>query len=239
MFVSGGTELSEIKELLSNFREVNDRVQVRYLSPDLDLEEIHELQRRYGFVGRQGILVVYGNDDKARTALSSRTTCHHDQWTAPSPTPRTSPVSSSGEDALMTEINYLAEGQKKPVVYFTQGNGELDLQSMDSSRLDQGCGLLRERLEQRRFEVKPLKFTPASHAFRMMPTSWLWLGHVVRCPILPCRPCATTCRPPIRTEKGKMMVLLGVSTARTAVCTDRHREHAGRVQGAGRETSAS
>jgi len=33
-----------------------------------------------------------------------------------------------GEDALMTEINYLAEGQKKPVVYFTQGNGELDLQ---------------------------------------------------------------------------------------------------------------
>jgi ABC-type uncharacterized transport system len=213
----GGTRPAEVKNLLTSCREVNDRLfQPEYLDPDLDGQRVQELQRQYGVVGREGLLIVYGNDDKAPHSFIKSDDIF-DATNDRFPTPDSSDKPGfkfKGEDALMTELNYLAEGQKKPVVYFTQGNGELDLQGMDSSRPDQGCGLLRQRLEQRRFEVKPLKFSPseprvpddADLVVMAGPRSPLpdFAMQALRNYMSPSDP---------NKKKGKMMVLLGLVPA--------------------------
>ena len=58
----------------------------------------------------------------------------------------------------MTELEALGSGGKKTVIYFTQGNGELDLADMNGNRADVGAGLLKERLLKRNFEVEALNF---------------------------------------------------------------------------------
>src|SRR5262249_41439176 len=64
-----------------------------------------------------------------------------------------------GEDALMTALNRLEEGKSKSVVYFTQGNGEMDLSDTASGEEGKGLGALRERLQKGNYEVKGLQFS--------------------------------------------------------------------------------
>jgi hypothetical protein len=73
---------------------------------------------------------------------------------------RTREMKFKGEDVLMTALNSLSEGKNKPVIYFTQGHGELDITSMDDARMEQGAGVLKSRLEKRNYEVKSLSFKP-------------------------------------------------------------------------------
>jgi len=60
----------------------------------------------------------------------------------------------------MTAITTLEEG-KKPIVYFTQGNGELDLNDTAPRTVDEGSGLLADRLRKANYEVKGLRFSAA------------------------------------------------------------------------------
>src|SRR5262249_29331329 len=65
-----------------------------------------------------------------------------------------------GENALMKAIVTLREG-KSPVVYFTQGNGEYDLNNRGFERRgDPGLGVLAEKLRKNNYEVKELKLGP-------------------------------------------------------------------------------
>jgi hypothetical protein len=63
----------------------------------------------------------------------------------------------------MNELNMLIEGKEKPVVYFTQGNGELDLENTNpNAPVGEGLGLLKRRLEESNYRVKGLQFSPAA-----------------------------------------------------------------------------
>jgi hypothetical protein len=62
----------------------------------------------------------------------------------------------------MTALSALSEGKSKPVTYFTQGHGEFDLNNSDASRLDEGSGALKSRLEKRNYDVKPLELGAAN-----------------------------------------------------------------------------
>src|SRR5262249_8747415 len=67
-----------------------------------------------------------------------------------------------GEDAVVSTIDFLSQGKAKPVVYFTQGNGELDLNDMDTSRPDRGLDALQERLQKGNYEAKGLQLVPVA-----------------------------------------------------------------------------
>jgi hypothetical protein len=60
---------------------------------------------------------------------------------------------------LITTISTLAESNKLPVIYFTQGHNELDINDTDAEEPGVGGGILRQGLERRHvYEVKPLSF---------------------------------------------------------------------------------
>jgi hypothetical protein len=147
---------AEIQTLLENCRDVNSKIQVQYLDPRPtgDIEQIQELISKYSFTARQGVLIVYGQG-----ADASHRFIPADDFTE-SDLSRTREAKFKGEDAIMTALNSLSEGKTKPVIYFTQGHGELDITNMDDARLDQGAGVLKSRLEKRNYEVKTLNFKP-------------------------------------------------------------------------------
>ena len=152
----GSTLQQEMQTLLTNCREVNDKIEVKYLSPDLDDDQVRDLEKKYSFTGREGVLVVYGDGNEE----NHRFIPVDDLFSVDSMGPRE--LKFKGEDALMTALSALTEGKSKPVVYFTQGHGELDLNNSDTSRLDEGMGALRSRLEKRNYDVKPLEFGAAN-----------------------------------------------------------------------------
>jgi hypothetical protein len=147
--------LPDTQTLLSNCRDINEKIAVKYLSPDLDADQVRELERKYSFSGRQGMLVVYGSDpDENHRFVPNSDLMSMESFGARD-------IKYKGEDALMTALSALSEGKSKPVLYFTQGHGELDLNNSDPNQPDEGTGALRSRLEKRNYDIKPLSFSPA------------------------------------------------------------------------------
>jgi hypothetical protein len=148
--------LRRMQALLDNCQAVSRKIQAEYLSPDIDRERITQLQDKYKFTDRVGILVVYGSEPNTEHQFIKGSAL----YAGSSPFGRQRDTRLfKGESELMTAISYVSEGKKKPVVYFTQGNGELDLGDMNSREIDRGLGLLKQRLEQDNVEVKGLQLS--------------------------------------------------------------------------------
>ncbi|HLN29288.1 MAG TPA: Gldg family protein [Gemmataceae bacterium] len=145
--------------LLDNFRSVQPNIQVKYLSPDLDKEEVGRLGKEYKFSAeRSGVLLVYGSEPKTehRFVKDADLVSRGSEMTS-----RSSQGMFKGESALITELNSMAEGKEKPVVYFTQGNGELDINDRQvTQRDDEGCGLYRDQMESKGVKVQGLLLSP-------------------------------------------------------------------------------
>jgi hypothetical protein len=60
----------------------------------------------------------------------------------------------------MKTIDFLSQGKSRAVIYFTQGNGEPDLNERRGDVPDQGLGVLSERIGKGNYDVKPLSFGP-------------------------------------------------------------------------------
>jgi len=215
IFSAGDPIGSEVDTLLSDFREVNDKIQVRKLSPDFD-EEARQLARTFGILDREGILITYGSEPQIEHHFIKRAdlfSLNMDRMGRQNPDEKES-FKFKGEDALITELNFLAENKDKPVIYFTQGNGELDLKKMDFGRADDGAGVLKERLEKRNFQVRPLNFKPGEAVppeaeivvmagpSQPLPEFALKALHDYMNPADPAK------------RKGKLMILVGVDTTR-------------------------
>jgi len=149
-----------IHALLDNCRSVQANIQVKYLSPDLDKEEVVRLGKEYKFAAeRTGLLLVYGTEPNTEhrfikyADLQSRD--------ASEMMSRSSQGFFKGEAALISELNSLTEGKEKAVVYFTQGNGELNISDRNvSGRGDDGCGIYRDQLEGKGIKVLGLVLSP-------------------------------------------------------------------------------
>jgi hypothetical protein len=148
----------EMRTLLSNCRAVNDKLRVEYVSPD-EIQRVRQLQQAYAFSARSGVLVVAGDEKQAQHQFIPR----QDLFSVDNTGSRDArDIKFKGEDALMTALNSLEEGQTKPVVYFTQGHGELNLSDTNETEIDEGAGTLKARLEKRGYDIKPLTFAPAN-----------------------------------------------------------------------------
>lgn len=152
----------EVKTLLDNARSANDKITVKYLSPGLNEEEVRDLARKYSLTEVTGLLVVYGDGEDAQHQFVRAADLF-----ANDPSARSTGKASflfKGEDALVTALNSLEEGKAKAVVYFLQGDGELDLNEQAAGENDRGAGVLRERLQKNNYEVKGLQLTPVAGA---------------------------------------------------------------------------
>ncbi len=167
----------DVKALLENCTALTDKLTINYLSPDKDLLGYNELAQKYPEivadtrlaiqnreVGR-GILVVYGPETKDKPAPHAFIGVRKLTETSGG-FGRQQTSLFKGEDALMSDLQYLIEGQKKAKVYFLQGNGEMDLgEGSLSFRADPrfpvvavGMSKLLERLRTENIEVKGLSF---------------------------------------------------------------------------------
>ncbi len=149
--------LYDVRTLLDNCKVANPNIKVIEYQPDLSREQVDDLVKKYQLPEREGLLVVYGAEGDQKHEFITENDI------AP-PRMRQRPgekegIEFKGESALINKLNQLSEGQK-PVIYFTQGNGELDLNDFDSNRDDTGLGLLKEHLSRTNYEVKPLELGP-------------------------------------------------------------------------------
>jgi hypothetical protein len=164
VFMSQGNAFYHPTEvLLDNFREVNRNIQVKYYSPDRDREEIERLAKEYKFGGeRQGILLLFGSEPKVENRFIKFNDLIAEDSELMS---RSRQPLFKGEQVLINEINSLSQGKEKPVVYFTQGNGELSLSDTAQTRdYDKGLGLLKQRLEGNNYKIKGLRFSATEPA---------------------------------------------------------------------------
>jgi hypothetical protein len=153
-----GQLADDLHNLMDNCQSVSSKVQVEYLSRDRNLERLRDLIRSYGLIESEGLLVVYGTgSDEQHQFVRVQ-----DLWEA-SASPRGAADAGGlvfkGEEALMSAVRQLEEGKAKAVIYFTQGNGELDINDSSVKGIDQGAGLLRDRLQKAGYDVKGLLFS--------------------------------------------------------------------------------
>lgn len=143
---------ADVRGLLTKAQEVNPKIHVETLSPR-DIKGIGTLAKRFPRLTEEaeGLLVVVNDDPNKSSYIPARDLVQSDM----------NPMGGGdrsekfvGESKLINEISFIRAGKTKPIVYVTQGYGEPDINDM--SKRD-GLGILKDRLQRRNFEVKPLK----------------------------------------------------------------------------------
>ncbi|MFL5329485.1 MAG: Gldg family protein [Gemmataceae bacterium] len=146
----------EAQNFLRLCQERSPRVTVDELSianPGLTAR-LRELLKKYPQIPGTdplGMLLVYGEEKPENSSfVRLRDLVSEDM------SPRgESNAKFQGEVKFGTELSFLMSGKQKTAVYFTQGHNEPDL---NDSAKPNGLGKLKDRLEKRNFEVKPLTF---------------------------------------------------------------------------------
>lgn len=210
-----GPMLEDMRIMLKNCQAQTSHLDVVEMSPNEAQGRIMELAQRYpkmlveveGGPGNQrglslsnGVLVIYnvGQKREEYEFIKVNELFSRDRATR-------EPLFLA-EKTLMTTLSHLAVQRKKPVVYVTQGNGELDLGKMDASLFDYGAGQLRDRLEKRNFDVRPL---PLGLGATQVPDDATMV--LVAGPRQPLPESAVKALTQYMTERhGKLMVLLDV-----------------------------
>jgi hypothetical protein len=151
--------LREVRTLLDNFKAVNRRIEVEEVSPDLAPQAVAKLEEKYQIPERQGLLVVYGPEgDQKSEFISVNDFAPRKAGGGMGKPNEPERIEFKGESALIGALSFLTEGKARAAIYFTQGNGELDLNdSFDTNRDDRGLGVLRDRLSRAKYDVKDLK----------------------------------------------------------------------------------
>ncbi len=152
----------QIKALFDNTTNVTDKVEVEFIDPDRDLDRMTQLESEFKVGERYGVLIVTGTPPNVQTRFVNPDELEE----PPDMMARNRPRAFRGEAAIITEIHFLAEGKEKPVLYFTQGNGEFDLADTGRSRsnLDRGLADLKRALEANNFHVKGLRLAATTAA---------------------------------------------------------------------------
>jgi hypothetical protein len=148
----------DVETLLENSRSVTDKISYEELSPNRNLSDVRALLKKYPENDPIGLLVVYGTEPNTVWQYVKADELAKEQPFNPRPGASQPPPTFTGENALMKTIDYLSQGKTKAVIYFTQGNGEPDLNERRGDTPDKGLGLLAERIGKGNYEVKPLRF---------------------------------------------------------------------------------
>jgi uncharacterized Tic20 family protein len=141
---------ADCRALLRSCEEANANIKAVYLSPAADADEIRQTQDRLEIPkdlrGAFGMLIGYGETEKPSGTIPVGALLDYNRDGQPI---------FQGENRLMTELNFLSGGAKRPVVYFTQGNGEYAI-TPPTEINPRSCSEIVEYLKDRKIDVKPL-----------------------------------------------------------------------------------
>ena len=146
----------DMNSLLLICQQENPKMAIEYFS-QMQNNRFRELARTFPQITEQttGVLIVYGEEKSENASfVRSRDLMSEDS------DPRGGGGAKRkflGEVKLMNELSFLVGGKDKPVVYFTQGSGEADINDRTKGM---GMGSVVEKLQRRNFDVRPLKLDP-------------------------------------------------------------------------------
>ncbi|HET6576092.1 MAG TPA: Gldg family protein, partial [Fimbriiglobus sp.] len=154
--------VEDSRRLLTAAQEVDPaKFRVRFLNPSLDKDEIDRLSNTYPQFDRQqlGILLVAGEGGAAARASFIRGS----ELSSQESDGRSSHMVFQGEARLARELLFLSEGKTRPVVYFTQGHGELEIAPPPAVDQVRPAGVrtataIREAMAKNNVDVRPLTF---------------------------------------------------------------------------------
>jgi hypothetical protein len=154
----------ETATLLDQARATNGLISWETVSRDLNPDKWRELEQTYKVPGG-GMLLVYGNKPDEETEHIKLADLRTSRMRMDGSTDTT----FQGEYALLSAVTSLYEGKSRPVVYFTQGNGELDFRGTPDRA--SSMGLFIEELSKSNYELRPLPFGPkaAEEDFKGVP----------------------------------------------------------------------
>ncbi len=149
----------ELKVMLANLQDLNPAAfVVRNYGINPPTKESQQLRTKFpqANLNETALILALGDDEKRYSTVK------HEDIVRVDRDPRTGRPSGQffeGEKVLVRELLFLAENKSKPVVYFTQGSGELNITpGPDALGRDQSAVELKGYLEKLNFEVKPLPF---------------------------------------------------------------------------------
>jgi hypothetical protein len=138
----------------------------KFVSPVSNKAEIQRLQEKYPKLtkGATGVLLAIGEEGGRHAFISEDDLIKQEPSMRPGDRGQLSFV---GEAAIVRELNFLDQQEKKPVVYFTQSNGELSLSSGGGAAAAFGgagreASQLKTFLERNYIDVKALELSGAT-----------------------------------------------------------------------------
>jgi hypothetical protein len=152
---------NEIEALLENCHALSDKFTSEVVLRDKEPGRVVALARRYQLANTKGLLVVSGSEANELHQFIPLNDLIEYPRPSMDPSERDKPPKFKGEDALISAIRFLDEGKAEPVIYFTQGNGELDVS--DSMQMElppaQRARIMRDRLEKANYKIKGLRLS--------------------------------------------------------------------------------
>ena len=147
-------ELDDVRRLLEQFKEGSGgKFTVEPVA--LQSKRMIELRTKFTQLGINdpGVLIAAGEDQTRSTYIR-----FDDFFEVPS-NPKL-PLTFIGESKLLKELSFLAESQNRPVVYFTQSAGELEITdaTAEGSVPERSATQLRDFLRKNYLDVQPLNF---------------------------------------------------------------------------------
>lgn len=153
----GSTLTSDIRRLLDRMKEAAppNMLTVRSISPTTDKEELTRLVKRFPvLVNNLGVLLTTGAEEPGQRHVLIRVEdLTGTEGGGPGQQPR---EVFRGQGRILRELKFLAEGGQKPVLYFTQGAGELSVNPDPRGDRTASAGLLRDFLERNYLDVRVL-----------------------------------------------------------------------------------
>lgn len=156
-----GPPFTDMRRLVQAAADANpSKFIVRYLS-QTTLADIQKVKSKFpqADVEDYGIIVAVGQDEDRYTFIRAGDFIKRDRGQAPGDPGK---AFFQGESILMKELIFLAENRTKPIVYFTQGHGELSLGGgfgmEDTAGPSRSIATLKSHLEKNNIEVRPLTF---------------------------------------------------------------------------------
>jgi hypothetical protein len=147
-------EVSDVRQFLMTCQDTSDgKFRVRFVSPVSNRSEMARLQAQYPRIGRDayGVLLTAGADEKRNMFIPFGELFDLDQ--------RTGQIKAfAGEGRVMRDLRFLVENEQKPVVYFTQSNGELSVGGVEGEATGRSASQLKAFLEKNYLDVRPLLF---------------------------------------------------------------------------------
>lgn len=158
-----GPPYSDMRRLLQAAQDVNpDKFVVRYTS-QATLADIQRLKTKFPQADLEdyGLIVAVGDDESRYSFI--RASPGGGDLVKREPMGRSGEpgkASFQGEAVLMKELVFLAENKTRPIVYVTQGYGELSLGGFgaDPAPPERSMAALKGYLEKNNVDVRPLRF---------------------------------------------------------------------------------